>query len=139
MTPAQPSLDDLVGAMKDIFGTRQCTVSLPELFQPHYQEMIMNNPKPSFPEIIYCPFNVDILMWYHSRCEPHPRIDIPAVISFTNELLRLGIIEPCKMATDVDGTNIYQTTPIGSAWVKAICNVPMPKTAFVDEQGRVIQ
>jgi len=32
----------------------------------------------------------------------------------------------------------YKTTQLGAAWVKAICNVPVPSVRFVDQMGRVI-
>lgn len=41
-------------------------------------------------------------------------------------------------AGDVYGKKLYETTPLGKAWVEAICNVLPPRTVFVDELNRII-
>lgn len=61
--------------------------------------------------------------------------DAPAVREITEEFLRLGVI--C-FDNNNHGAIAYTTTDLGKAWVQALCNVPIPRTAFIDEQGRVL-
>lgn len=60
-------------------------------------------------------------------------------LDFVQAWLKAGVI---KRDSPWDGGiasgYVYKTTPLGDAWVKAICNVPMPNSVFVDEQGRVL-
>lgn len=81
------------------------------------------------------PFSIELLIWYHCRCEQHPKHDIPLVIEETKRFLVLGAI---RFSEREDPPNLYETTPLGAAWVKAICRTPLPKTAFIDEQGNVL-
>lgn len=47
--------------------------------------------------------------------------------------LHIGAIEP-----DVEN-DCYRTTPMGKAWVQALCNVRPPRPAFVDEHDNVLE
>jgi len=82
---------------------------------------------------IYSPNNIEVLLHCHTRPQPHPRLDAGAVRDAIGEFLRLGAIEPDEEA------NCWRTTPLGKAWVQALCNVPPPRTAFVDEHGNLIE
>lgn len=46
---------------------------------------------------------------------------------------RQGVI--VLTSSDKDGPR-YNTTELGRAWVNAICNVPLPTIAYLDEMGR---
>lgn len=83
-------------------------------------------------EAILTPHNVDVLMHYYTSPEPHERAENEGVQETIRSLCELGAMEihPC--------TGKPRTTPLGIAWIKAICNVPRPRFAFLDEQGRVV-
>ena len=80
------------------------------------------------------PHRIEVLMWYHCRCVEHDRIGIPLVKETIMELIDLGALE----ASDENGSG-YRTTPLGRAWVNAICATRLPAVAFVDEMGRIIE
>lgn len=84
-------------------------------------------------EKIYSPNNIEVLLHCHTRPGPHPRLDAGAVQSALAKFKQLGAIES-------DGTKDgYRTTPMGKAWVQALCNVPPPQAAFVDQHGNVLE
>jgi hypothetical protein len=76
------------------------------------------------------PNNIEVLLHYHVCPHPHPRADAPAVHDAIRMLHKAGAIEFIGGQTKV--------TPLGAAWVQALCNVPVPTVAFIDEQGRVL-
>ncbi|MDP2728355.1 MAG: hypothetical protein Q8P59_12535, partial [Dehalococcoidia bacterium] len=61
----------------------------------------------------------------------HPRFDAPAVRDAIAMLLQEGCVKPV-------GDDVYQTTPRGSAWVLALCNVERPREVYMDAQGNVL-
>ncbi len=80
---------------------------------------------------IHSPNNIEVLLHYHTRPMPHPRIDAPAVCDATRMFLESGCITP-------EDNGRYATTPKGSAWVQALCNVECPREAYVDQKGNVL-
>lgn len=84
--------------------------------------------------VLGSPAVVETLFHYHTRPYPHPSIKAPAIAETTRILLECGAIEK-----DADKSNEYRTTEMGKAWVKAICDTPMPKRAYVDSHGKVIE
>ena len=82
---------------------------------------------------IYSPNNINVLLHYHCSCEPHPRLEASAVSEALQEFLRIGAL----VKDDSTGSG-YRTTPMGQAWVQALCNVAPPQQAFVDEHGTVL-
>jgi hypothetical protein len=61
----------------------------------------------------------------------------PAFKHEIETLLSLGVIrrtDHTKIADDC-----YETTALGDAWVKAMCGTLLPKAAYLDEMGRVIE
>jgi len=83
-------------------------------------------------ETIYSPSNIEVLLHCHTCPRPHPRLEAGAVKDAIMMFLHLGAIEP-------DTKNNYKTTPMGKAWVQALCNVRPPRPAFVDESGNVLE
>jgi hypothetical protein len=83
---------------------------------------------------IGCPSNIEVLLWCHLERNAHPKADAPAINETIKEFLSMGVIETVDAVKGV-----YKTTPLGDAWVQALCNVKVPQPAFVDEQGRVLQ
>lgn len=84
------------------------------------------------------PNNIDVLLHYHVSSSVHERFDAPAVQDAVDKLQKAGAIEP---AIDAEGKmcrGYYQTTPLGKAWIKALCNTEIPKIAYVDANGNVL-
>ena len=82
------------------------------------------------------PSDIEVLLHCYYSPTPHPRRQAPAIAESLNSFLDLGAIQPSTRPGTPDGT--FSTTPLGSAWVKALCAVPPPKRVFLDEQGRII-
>ena len=76
------------------------------------------------------PVEVRFLLHCHAIIGPFE--NSPIKKGMADSFITSGVIEP----TD---EGCYVTTPLGAAWCKAICAVPMPKQAFVDANGKVIQ
>lgn len=76
------------------------------------------------------PLAIKMLIHFHLASEPY-ELNLPIHQDIIATFLRMGAIEPSAIYDDV-----YHTTDRGTAWVKAICQVPVPKQVFIDEQGR---
>lgn len=108
---------------------------------------------PSFSEMntLESPANISILLHCHYSPEPLPNwpdaesrerfILIPSrygdcprsqVFDTVQDLLAIGAVQPLE----TEGT--FRTTALGRAWVKALCDTPLPTPAFVDQMGRVL-
>ncbi len=88
-----------------------------------------------FSEGIYSPLNIDILLWCRTHVEPYPRLEATAVSDTIKQFLEMKVIEP-----DIESPpGVYKTTPLGTAWVEALCNVPPPTLVFMDQFGRVLE
>lgn len=61
---------------------------------------------------------IEVLIWYHRRPEPHPRRTTAAVLDVTYKFLRLGLIE--RVADS------YTTTAKGQEVLEAMKRVPLP-------------
>lgn len=80
---------------------------------------------------IFSPARIRILLHCHTIPDPLPNWDSPMVAGVLNEFKKSGVIEQTTH-------NCYVTTPLGRAWVNALFRVEMPRPAFIDEQGRVL-
>lgn len=78
------------------------------------------------------PNNIEVLLHCHTTPAPHPRRHAPAVADALALLRTLGAIEATA------DENVETTTALGRAWVEALCRVPLPRAAFVDERGEVL-
>lgn len=81
---------------------------------------------------INSPLNIKMLLHYYTSTTPHPDIGLQSVQEFTEELLRLGCIEPDPRERG------YRTTERGDAWVQSLCNVEVPTVCYVDAHGNHI-
>lgn len=84
------------------------------------------------PGAIYSPSNIEFLLWCHTRAEPHPRLDAPAIKEV------IGMFERCGAIARVPEKQEWITTEMGKAWVAALCNVPPPTCAWVDDNGEIL-
>lgn len=90
-------------------------------------------------EPIHCPAHITFLLHCHVSPDGFEHIDAPVFQQLIPSWLKLGVIEPHEPFGATPCTpHHYRTTALGKAWVQALCNVTCPKTAFIDEQGRVL-
>lgn len=91
-------------------------------------------------ETLHCPANIEFLLWCHTRCERHWSVALGMKEAgetwkrAIDKLVSCGAIEP-----DKENDLMWRTTPLGCAWVSALCNVKIPRTVFVDEQDRIVK
>lgn len=79
------------------------------------------------------PCKIEVLLHCHCVPLPHPQSLAPAVEDALTFLQAAGAIKPVGGREDV-----FTTTPLGIAWVRALCNVPRPKLVYLDEMGRQV-
>lgn len=81
---------------------------------------------------IYSPARIEILL--HIYCSAEPLRDAQVTTDTIEEFLELGVIED-------DSTRAcrYSLTPLGEAWVHALCATKLPVPAFADEAGNIIK
>lgn len=78
------------------------------------------------------PCEISVLLHFYVSPLPHERHDAPAVSAAIRWFLDVEAIRRG------DTPNTYVTTPLGKAWVEALCRVPKPRLAYLDEQNRVL-
>lgn len=79
------------------------------------------------------PLQIEILLHHHTS----PTAFLPdssAYLDERNDFIRNG----CLVAVEMNGEIIFQTTPKGAAWVEALRRVQMPREAFIDEHGNIL-
>lgn len=74
------------------------------------------------------PNEIEVLIHCHCTPGPHPRAHAPAVQYALNKLAECGAIEP-----RAEG---WRTTALGTAWLCALQRVPLPRSVYVDSDGR---
>jgi hypothetical protein len=85
----------------------------------------------------FSPCNIEVLLYCYYSPDAHPREDAPAVQSSYKLLECYGLIEP--VYNEVTITNKYRTTERGRAHIKQICALPLPSSAWVDGNGKLIE
>lgn len=91
--------------------------------------------------INFSPCNIEVLLHCYCSPEAHPREDAPAVKLSYRLLEKCGLIEGqvFKVDDDVSTRNKYKTTERGRAHVKQLCTLPLPSSAWVNENGKLIE
>lgn len=79
---------------------------------------------------IYSPLRIELLLHCYTTPAPHERHE--ALAEEIQEFISIGAIEATERP------NVYRTTKLGQAWVKALCNVPPPRPVFQDHAGNII-
>lgn len=97
----------------------------------------MKPPKPVNMTSLKCPLNISLLLHCYVSPEPIENYGAPSKSEGISMLLEAGAIAVLEGQPKEMG--LYRTTPLGRAWVEALCNVPPPKQVFVDEGGRVLK
>ena len=72
---------------------------------------------------MFTPSHLDVLLHYHVSPTPHPRAHAPAVKEHTEDLHRLGLLEPAKFSYGGKWT----TSLKGNAYVASLCAAPLPE------------
>ena len=85
--------------------------------------------------------DLEVLLHCYYSPEAHPREDAPAVQSSYKLLECYGLIEPICYMVGVDTTNLskYKITERGRAHIQQLCNLPLPSSAWVDSNGKLIE
>ena len=82
---------------------------------------------------IFSPSNIEVLLYFHSRADPHPRQAAPAVAEAIVQFMALGVLARSKEP------GCFETTPLGRAWVEALCNTPPPVLRFTDQSENLLE
>lgn len=77
------------------------------------------------------PAYVHFLLRCHWSPEPHQ--DSPVNKEAASHFIALGAIDPHS-----DKERLYRCTKLGRAWVRAICDTPIPRQVFLDASGQEI-
>ena len=90
------------------------------------------------------PLEIQILLHYYCCLDEFPRlrgpIPPPAVKDAIAQFEAAGLLEPVPAGSDPDAAS-FRTTPAGSAYVHALCNLPQPTICwkvgdrYFDEHG----
>lgn len=78
------------------------------------------------------PNDIDILIHYHCSSSRHDRFDAPTVQESLIWMVEDDLLEFCS-------PDSYRTTEKGKAHVRQLCNLPLPKSVFIDGHGDIIQ
>jgi hypothetical protein len=77
------------------------------------------------------PITLNVLVHACTSTLPHPNRGMPAVEETIRSLICLGAIGMAQQP------NCIQATPMGQAWLKALCAVPPPRRAWVGLNGAI--
>lgn len=81
------------------------------------------------------PLAIKILLHCHCSSEEVPNFGAQAVAETVSYLLDIQAITHSGERS----SNSFQTTDLGAAWVQALCDLPPPRLAYVDQGGKVIK
>lgn len=86
------------------------------------------------------PANIKFLLHCHLNYDSvFDRFESPHHVELIADWLDAGVIKKHEIFGATPCTPIsFKTTALGEAWVEALCRVPMPKLAYLDEAGRVL-
>lgn len=85
--------------------------------------------------------HIELLIHYHLSHNEHPRIYIPALRGFAQDLVLDGIFEEISnSAPEKINAPSYRLTEKGIAWLLMLLNTPYPvaKTIWFDQNGKPI-
>lgn len=80
-------------------------------------------------DIPLTPNDIEVLLHYHCSSEPHPRFGAPAVTDTVQRFIDLGVLTRPNLTI----------TPLGAAWVKALCATPMPRLVYVNDRNEILE
>lgn len=88
-------------------------------------------------ETLKTPKEIEVLLHYHCYPTPHPQAEAISTINAVNKLLECGALG--RSTVPPGNPILYNTTDLGYAWVEALKRVPIPRVAYVDERGDMIE
>lgn len=83
----------------------------------------------------FTPLHIELMLHYHCSCAKLDNADAPSVVEYTQQLSQMGLIEFCK---DHELNRAWGSTDKGKAFVEVICNVEVPRLAWVDNNNCII-
>jgi hypothetical protein len=80
----------------------------------------------------------DIEVLFHCHCSPevHPRVDSSAVQKSYKRLAECNLIE--NLYNEFENESEYRTTERGRAHIIQLCELPLPNSAWIDGNGKLI-
>lgn len=89
---------------------------------------------------IGCPANIEFLLHCHVKYDSvFERHTSPHHVELIADWLEAGVIKRHEIFGATPCTPIsYRTTLLGKAWVEALGRVPMPRCAYIDQDGTVL-
>lgn len=84
------------------------------------------------------PYEIDILLWYHARCEDHPDIrrDPPIWQPTMRMFVEEGLLRCPSDPNGIRKDMCYEPTARLHFYVDAICSIPLPRCAWVVDWPR---
>ena len=92
---------------------------------------------------VFSPFELDILLWYHTRCEDHEAMRRASSWPETiHKFIEMGLMRPTsegeRAAATVLGAGVppkFRMTDKGNVYVRdGLCTVPLPEQVWVIPQ-----
>lgn len=90
---------------------------------------------PNTTETLSSPLEIEVLLHCYYCPKKHPRMHCDPVHDAHEKLKRLGAID--WMGDEDD--RYLGATQLGRAWVKALKRVPIPRLAYLDQAGNILQ
>jgi hypothetical protein len=80
------------------------------------------------------PYEIKILIHFYICNESHVDADTDSYLTICKEFRELGVIE-----VDPKRQSSYTVTGLGIAWLMSMLSTPIPKLAYVDRCGNIIE
>lgn len=75
------------------------------------------------------------MIHYRCSCDRFERAQAPAVIDYTMELEKLGLVEK---VFGPDATRDFKATEKGEAFLEMVCRTPLPRLAWINDKDQVV-
>ena len=85
---------------------------------------------------MFSPYELEVILWYHSRCEDWQDMSVPIWRGVANKLIGLGLLE-IVTANDTQyyANNMsYKPTEKLHVYVDGLCNLNLPVQKWVIER-----
>lgn len=78
----------------------------------------------------HSPLMVEMLIHFHVSAAPFDRLQAPACMEVLHWMLTENLVEPA----DAGYGATYRTTDRGQAWMRMICDTPLPELEWIDRR-----
>jgi hypothetical protein len=120
--------------LAECYGEGHPTLAYPDGWPPASAMFVPKGVGKTPKALVGSPCFVECLLRCYWSPLAHPKLEAPATQDAIAYFLKMGAIKPDGRKEDV-----WRTTPLGKAWVDAICNTEIPSPAFCDAQGDAIK